>query len=122
MISVIMPAYNVANYIEKSINSVLQQSYTDFELVIVNDGSTDNTREIILDCQAKDNRIRLVEQTNQGVSVARNTGIENAQGEYISFLDGDDLWHQDFFAGNGKFCRKFRSKYRVRICQNIGMF
>lgn len=93
-ISVIMPAFNAEYSIGKSIESVLRQSYSDIELIIVNDGSSDRTREIVLDYMKKDNRIKYYEQQNQGVSVARNNGMGKATGEYISFLDADDLWKE----------------------------
>lgn len=94
-ISVIMPAYNVESYIGKSIESVLEQTYRNFELIIVNDGSQDSTSSVIKEYQMRDNRIKYVEQINQGVSAARNTGIKKADGKYISFLDADDLWTKD---------------------------
>lgn len=95
-ISVIMPAYNTEKYIGKSIESVLKQDYEDFELIVVDDGSKDNTKNIVRQYAAKDARIKLiVQEENQGVSVARNTGIDIAQGDYIAFLDSDDLWEKD---------------------------
>ena len=96
MISVIMPAYNVEKYIVRSIESVLEQTYGDFELIVVNDGSSDRTRELVLECMQKDARIRFLEEDNSGVSVARNYGIDEAKGEYITFLDADDLWENSF--------------------------
>lgn len=90
MFSVIIPAYNAALYINKSINSVLDQTVDDFEIVVVDDGSTDETREIVKIIE--DERIHYIYQPNGGVSSARNTGIRNARGEYICFLDADDLW------------------------------
>jgi Glycosyltransferases involved in cell wall biogenesis len=89
-ISVIVPAYNVGNYIGEAIQSVLNQTYKDFELLVVNDGSTDHTQDVIN--TFTDPRIRAINQVNQGVSVARNVGIDNATGEYICFLDGDDRY------------------------------
>ena len=96
MISVIVPAYNVEQYITRSIESVLAQTYTDFELLVVNDGSDDGTRERVLECQKKDARIRLLDEENAGVAAARNYGIEQARGEYITFLDADDFWEKTF--------------------------
>lgn len=88
MISVVIPLYNKEQIIEKSLNSVLSQDYDDFEVVIVNDGSTDRSVEIVK--AIDDSRIRLIEQENGGPSKARNTGIKNANGEWIVFLDADD--------------------------------
>ena len=96
MITVIMPAYNVEKYIEASIKSVLNQTYADFELIIVNDGSTDETKNIILKAITLDKRIKFIDSINRGVSYARNIGIEEALGDYITFLDSDDLWEPDF--------------------------
>ena len=96
MISVIMPAYNTAAYIAESIESVLQQTEQELELIIVDDGSEDNLRETIEPYLVKDKRIRFIRQDNQGVSAARTRGMDLAQGEYLAFLDGDDLWNPAF--------------------------
>lgn len=88
MISVIIPLYNKEQIIEKCIQSVLTQDYDDFEVVIVNDGSTDRSAEIVK--RIDDSRIRLIEQENGGPSKARNTGVKNAKGDWIVFLDADD--------------------------------
>lgn len=89
-VSVVIPAYNAIAYLPETIESVLKQTFTDFEVLIVNDGSSDNIVEWA--AGVKDSRVRLISQANQGVSAARNTGIAQAQGEYIAFLDADDLW------------------------------
>lgn len=89
-VSVVIPAYNSMAYLPETIANVLQQTYPDFEVVVVNDGSTDNTAEWI--SQIDDPRIRLISQTNLGLAGARNTGIREAKGEYLAFLDADDLW------------------------------
>jgi len=89
-VSVIIPAYNAMTYLPKTVESVLKQTFTDFEVLIVDDGSSDNTAEWA--SQLTDPRIKLVFQENQGAAGARNTGITNSQGEYIAFLDSDDLW------------------------------
>lgn len=91
--SVIMPVYNYEAFVAESIQSVLNQTYTNFELIVINDGSTDKTESEILEYANKDSRIvYLNNKINRGVSYARNRGIEKAQGEFIAFLDGDDLW------------------------------
>ncbi len=92
MFSVVIPAYNRANTIERAINSVLHQTYQDFEVIVVDDGSKDNTAEIVRDLASKDHRIRYIHQENQGAQVARNRGIMEAQYEWIAFLDSDDEW------------------------------
>lgn len=91
MISVIIPAYNVEHYIKDSIESVLQQTYQDLELIVVDDGSTDSTYEVCKAVSEREPRIKVVRQENKGVSAARNTGIRAAQGDYIMFVDGDDI-------------------------------
>lgn len=90
MFSIVIPLYNKELSIEDTINSVLNQSFQNFELLIINDGSTDNSAEVVE--RIDDSRIRLINQNNQGVSAARNRGIEEAKFEWIAFLDGDDLW------------------------------
>lgn len=92
-VSVIIPTYNRAHPVGRAIESVLNQTYQDFELIVVDDGSTDNTEEIIKEFQLKDNRIiYLKHDENKGGSAARNTGIKASKGEYIAFLDSDDEW------------------------------
>lgn len=88
MISIVIPLYNKEAIIEQSIRSILSQDYLDYEIVVVNDGSTDNSAEIVK--SIKDNRIRLIEQENGGPSKARNTGTKSAKGEWVVFLDADD--------------------------------
>lgn len=93
--SIIMPAYNVEDYISRSIDSVLGQSEKDFELIIVNDGSTDRTKEICDSYSKKDKRIRVIHKKNGGLSDARNEGVKKSKGEYLIFLDSDDYWDKD---------------------------
>ncbi|MBQ0720404.1 MAG: glycosyltransferase family 2 protein [Gammaproteobacteria bacterium] len=96
LISIIMPCYNRADTIATSIESVLAQSFTDWELVIVDDGSTDGSAEITQ--SFNDRRIKLHTQKNSGVCRARNAGIDHAQGSLIAFLDTDDTWHPDYLS------------------------
>ncbi|HHK5535192.1 TPA: glycosyltransferase family 2 protein [Bacillus mobilis] len=94
LVSVIVPLYNAEKYIEETMESILNQTYKNIEIVIVDDGSKDQSSSIVKNFKKKyPEQIKYILQENQGVSVARNTGIENANGEYISFLDSDDLWH-----------------------------
>lgn len=90
MVSVIIPTYNRGYIIKRSIESVLTQTYSDFELIIVDDGSTDNTKEIVE--SYKDHRIKYVYQENSGACAARNKGISLAKGKFIAFHDSDDIW------------------------------
>jgi len=93
MFSVVIPLYNKEQSVNNTIQSVLDQSFQEFEIVIVNDGSTDNSVGVVQGIN--DQRIRLIQQENQGVSAARNKGIEEAKNEWIAFLDGDDLWENN---------------------------
>ncbi|WP_289037006.1 glycosyltransferase family 2 protein [uncultured Zobellia sp.] len=95
MFSVVIPLYNKAHTIVNTLQSVLSQSYSEFEVVIVNDGSTDNGVEVIQNL-TKDPRIKIIDQENQGVSAARNRGVEESSFDYIAFLDGDDEWESKY--------------------------
>lgn len=95
--SVIVPVYKVEEYLDQCITSVLGQTYGDFELILVDDGSPDNSGKMCDDYAEKDNRIIVIHQKNGGLSAARNSGIKRIQGQYILFLDSDDYWlHKDF--------------------------
>lgn len=89
-ISVIIPVYNASSFISKCIKSVLNQTYNDFELILINDGSTDNTLNICNTFAKNDSRIIIISKKNEGVSIARNIGIDNSSGDYITFIDADD--------------------------------
>ena len=95
MISIIIPAYDAEKYLANTIQSVINQTFTDWELIIINDGSTDGTLELINNFQDKDSRIKVFSYENAGVAHSRNRGIAEAKGEYIAFLDADDLWTPD---------------------------
>lgn len=94
-VSVIIPVYNVEKYLRQCLDSVVNQTLKDIEIICVNDGSTDNSQQILEEYAKKDKRIKLINQENQGQSVARNNGIEITNGEYIFFLDGDDYLNTD---------------------------
>lgn len=94
MFSVVIPLYNKAHYVEKAVESVLGQTLPDFELIIVNDGSTDNSLGEI--ARFTDPRISIINQSNAGVSTARNNGVKHAQFDNVAFLDADDWWHESF--------------------------
>lgn len=93
LISVIMPVYNVEKYLPACLNSLLAQTFSDFELICVNDGSTDSSAQILADFAAKDKRIKIINQENKGLSAARNTGFAHAQADWIYFIDSDDAAH-----------------------------
>lgn len=92
MISVVIPLYNKEQSIASTLQSVLAQTCTDYEIVVVDDGSTDNSAAVVKSIMENTDKIRLIAQSNAGVSAARNAGILAAKGEHIAFLDGDDLW------------------------------
>lgn len=95
-ITVIVPVYNVENYLDKCLDSVIKQTYKNIEIIVVNDGSTDNSGEICQEYAQKDNRIVYIEQGNAGLSAARNTGLDNMSGDYVTFVDSDDWIEQDY--------------------------
>lgn len=119
MFSVVIPLYNKVHTITSSLETVLKQTFQEYEIVIVNDGSTDNSVEAIKKFTT-DKRVKIVDQENQGVSGARNTGVAHAEYNYIAFLDGDDEWFPDYlqkmkeaidkFPKNGFFCSAGMSK------------
>jgi teichuronic acid biosynthesis glycosyltransferase TuaG len=92
LVSVIMPAYNAGRHVAESVRSVLGQTYADWELVVVDDGSTDGTAGVVKGLAARDARIRYVRRENGGQAAARNTGLGEARGRLVAFLDADDLW------------------------------
>lgn len=95
LISVIIPVYNVEKYLNQCINSVLNQGVKDIEIILINDGSTDNSGKICDEYAIKDNRIKVIHKENGGLSDARNSGINLAKGKYLLFLDSDDYWMED---------------------------
>lgn len=96
-ISVIVPVYNAESWLSRCLNSILNNSYNNLEVICVNDGSTDKSLDLLHEFESKDKRVILVDQPNGGVSAARNKGLEIATGPYISFVDADDWIHKDFF-------------------------
>ena len=92
-VSVVIPAYNQAKYLGDAIQSVLSQTYRDFEIIVVDDGSTDDTPLVVSQLGGN---LHYIRQTNQGLAGARNTGIRNAKGSYIALLDSDDIWLPEF--------------------------
>lgn len=97
-ISIIVPAYNVGKFLGECIESIKKQTYSNWEAIIVNDGSTDNTAQVITELIKNDDRFQVITQQNGGVSKARNAGIEAASGTYLAFMDGDDMWEPTFLS------------------------
>jgi glycosyltransferase involved in cell wall biosynthesis len=95
LVSVIIPAYNAERYIARTLESVLSQTYKNIEVLVTNDGSTDQTVEIVESFAEKDSRTRILHQPNLGPSAARNCGIQSSKGEFIAFIDADDVWHKE---------------------------
>ncbi|MGQ0445817.1 MAG: glycosyltransferase family 2 protein [Beijerinckiaceae bacterium] len=93
LVSVVIPAYNAQRYIARTLRSALNQTHGNIEIIVVDDGSTDQTRHIVESFTVEDSRVRLIGTVNRGVARARNRGIEDARGTYLAFLDADDLWH-----------------------------
>lgn len=104
MFSVIIPLYNKAAFIERAINSVLKQDFQDFEIIVINDGSTDGGEELVI--KKFGNKIKLINQINSGVSAARNLGIINAKFPWIAFLDADDFWSGSYLSILNKFIKQ----------------
>ena len=102
LVTIIIPCFNYGKYLPDAFESIRQQNYPNIEIIVVDDGSTDNTREIV----EKDGKAKYIYQTNQGLSAARNTGIKNSKGEYIIFLDADDILLPDAINTNLRYIKK----------------
>jgi len=112
LVSVVMPAYNCEKYITDSINSVIKQTYTNWELIVIEDCSRDNTLNVINDLQLLDNRIRVYKNSeNSGVSKTRNKGIAEAKGDWIAFLDSDDLWEENKLDVQMQYAKKNNANF-----------
>lgn len=96
LISVIIPVYNAEKYLRSCLDSVLAQTYKNWEAVCVNDGSTDNSQKILEEYAAKDNRFLIINQENGGGSSSRNRALKNINGQFVAFLDNDDLYHPQY--------------------------
>ena len=106
LISIIVPIYNVELYLEKCIESIINQTYKNLEIILVDDGSTDSCGKICDEYAKKDNRIKVIHKINGGLSDARNKGMEIAKGKYIGFVDGDDYVASDMYETLYKFSVK----------------
>ena len=105
--TVIIPLYNKAPYVSKAIGSVLAQTFTDYELVVVDDGSKDDSAEMAAKAMAGRTDCRLIRQANAGVSMARNNGVAASRGDYLCFLDADDWWEPTFLEEMSKLIAEF---------------
>ena len=106
-LSVIIPVYNLESYLERCINSILNQTYQNLEVICVNDGSTDNSLAVLNRLAAFDKRVCVISQENAGVSAARNTGIDHATGDYITFVDGDDAIAPEMYSVLVQLCLQY---------------
>ena len=116
LVSVVMPSYNRANFVGNAIDSILNQTYNDFEFIIVDDGSTDSTSEVLQKYAAKDKRVVLLRQNNQGAAAARNAGVDKAKGKYIAFMDDDDISLPNRLDKQVAFLEKYPD-YSACICE-----
>lgn len=120
MISIITPAFNASNLIEQTIKSVLAQTYTDWEFIIIDDCSQDDTVSVVEEFVKNDSSIKLIKQeVNQGVAAARNAGLEVAKGEFIAFLDSDDLWAPEKLEKQINFMKKNNCCFSYTMYQNF---
>ena len=115
-ISIIIPVYNVEKYLSQCLDSIINQTFKDFECICVNDGSKDNSLNILQEYSKKDNRIKIVSQENKGVSIARNVGMKISKGKYISFIDSDDWICNDYLEVLYNNMEKF--DYDIVICNH----
>ena len=114
-ISIIVPVYNIDIYIRKCLDSILDQTFTNFEVIVVNDGSTDNSSVICDEYAKRDKRIKVIHQSNGGVSSTRNAGVKLAKGDYIGFVDGDDYIEKHMYETLLRLCRDTGSE--ISICK-----
>lgn len=141
LISVIVPVYNVESYLKRCLDSIINQTYQNIEIILIDDGSTDNSGNLCEDYKKIDNRIKVVHKTNGGLSDARNTGIKKAKGKYITFVDSDDYVEYDYveylynlikkYDTNISFCKyyverndkiKIKTKGIEKKCDKIDAF
>lgn len=115
MVSIVMPCYNGEDFIKETIDSVLKQTYTNWELLVIDDGSKDDSPSIVNKYASDDSRIKLIKQQNAGSAVARNNGIRHSKGQYLALLDSDDVWLPGFLKSQIKFIRQ---KDAVCVCSS----
>jgi glycosyltransferase involved in cell wall biosynthesis len=118
LVTVITPAYNVAQYVGETVASVLQQSFRDFEYLVADDGSQDDTIQVVMDHACNDDRVRVLQAEHRGPSSARNLGIRDARGKYIAFLDGDDRWRPRFLERQVGLIESLPANVGVVFCRS----
>lgn len=112
LVSIIIPVYNAASYLEETINSIQNQTYSNWEAIFIDDCSSDNSYSLIKKYQKEDKRIKLIKnKTNSGAAISRNNGISKAKGDYLCFLDADDKWHPKKIANQIKFMQKLNCEF-----------
>lgn len=116
LISVIVPVYNVKHYLKKCLDSIINQSYNNLEIIIIDDGSTDGSGKIIDDYNNNDSRIKIVHQKNGGLSHARNVGLDMMQGEYVTFIDSDDFVTPDYVSYLFNLIKKTNFQAKLSLC------
>lgn len=117
LISIIVPVYQVEGYLRECIDSLINQTYENIEILLIDDGSTDKSGQICDDYAQKDNRIRVIHQEYKGVSVTRNTGLKNASGEYISFVDSDDVVSAEYIEVLYNLIKEYNAD--ISICHYV---
>lgn len=123
--SIVIPVYNVEKYLDKCLNSIVEQTYKDFEVIVINDGSPDNSQDIIEDYVKRDSRFQVFQKENGGVSDARNYGVEYSRGDYLLFIDSDDYVEKDLLNELSKVLRKKRYdivKFKMLLVKENGDF
>lgn len=119
-VSVIVPAFNSEAYIAETLRSALAQTYEDFEVLVVDDGSADRTAEVAQQFSRADERVRVIRQRNQGVSVARNTALAESRGEFLALLDSDDIWLPDYLTEQLRVMREWKADIVSANATNLG--
>ena len=121
-ISIIIPVYNVEKYLRECLGSILNQTFTDFEVICVNDGSTDSSLKILKEYSQKDSRFKIINQENQGAGATRNNGLKYAQGEFVQFLDSDDYFEPTMLEEMYNKAREFDADLVVCSCKKVNEF
>lgn len=111
MISIVIPLFNKSESVSGTIRSVLEQTYQDFEIILIDDGSTDNSYQVVSELSMLDPRLNLIQKSNGGVCSARNVGIETAKGEYVALLDADDIWDKNYLEEQMRMVADFPECY-----------